>query len=230
MILVRPDSDEAKVAEELLARSEDYLRNRGAKVIYGGGIRPLNAFYLGLYGGSELPGVLETDRLAHELYASHGYREIERTLLFHRELATFEGTVDRQQMQIRRQMLVEVVVDPPPRTWWEASTLGVFDLVHFALVPRSGGAPVATATFRTMELTPVAVRPESVGLIDIWVEESVRRRGLAIFLLTEAFRQFIKEGTRQVEIRAMQHNLAAQGMYRKLGFEQVCQGSVFRKE
>ena len=44
-----------------LTRSEAYLRDRGAKVIYAGGIRPLNAFYLGLYGGSELPGVLAGD-------------------------------------------------------------------------------------------------------------------------------------------------------------------------
>ena len=35
---------------------EAYLRERGAKVIYAGGIRPLNGFYLGLYGGSELAG------------------------------------------------------------------------------------------------------------------------------------------------------------------------------
>ena len=61
LLVVRPDCDEAQVAAGLLEQSEAYLRQRGAKVIYGGGIRPLNGFYLGLYGGSELPGVLESD-------------------------------------------------------------------------------------------------------------------------------------------------------------------------
>ena len=64
LILTRPDCDEVEVAAGLLARSEDYLRRRGAKVLYGGGIKPLDAFYLGLYGGSELPGILATDTLA----------------------------------------------------------------------------------------------------------------------------------------------------------------------
>ena len=230
LLMVRPDCDEAQVAAGLLEQSEAYLRHGGAKVIYGGGIRPLNSFYLGLYGGSELPGVLETDSVAQQAFASHGYREIDRTLLFRRHLSTFEAVVDRRQMQVRRQMLVEVVLDPPSRTWWEACTLGLFDLIRFALVSRTGGSPVATATFRRMDLVPTTIQPESLGLIDVWVEESSRRRGLAIFLLSEAFRQFIREGTRDVEVQAMQHNLAAQALYRKMGFQQFGQGSVFRKE
>lgn len=230
LLLVRPNCDETLVAAGLLEQSEAYLHRRDAKVIYGGGIRPLNGFYLGLYGGSELPGVLESDRVAQQAFLSHGYREIDRTLLFHRNLSTFEAVVDRRQMQVRRQMVVEVVLDPPPRSWWEACTLGMFDLVRFALVPRTGGPPVATATFRRMELVPVSLQPPSLGLIEVWVDESARRRGLAIFLLSEAFRQFIREGSREVEVQAMQHNLAAQALYRKMGFEQFEQGGVFRKE
>ncbi len=230
LLLVRPDCDVAQVAAGLLECSEAYLHRRGAKVLYGGGIRPLNGFYLGLYGGSELPGIPETDTVAQQAFLSHDYREIDRTLLFRRTLNTFEAVVDRRQMQVRRQMVVEVVLDPPSRTWWEACTLGMFDLVRFALVPRTGGKAVATATFRRMELVPTALQPSSLGLIEVWVEESARRRGLAIFLLSEAFRQFIREGTREVEVQAMQHNLAAQALYRKMGFQQFGQGSVFRKE
>src|SRR5580704_539867 len=50
IIVVRPDCDEAEIAAALLKRAEEYLQKRGAKVIYGGGIRPMNGFYLGLYG------------------------------------------------------------------------------------------------------------------------------------------------------------------------------------
>jgi len=230
LLMVRPSCDEAQVAAGLLEHSEAYLRRRGAKVIYGGGIRPLNGFYLGLYGGSELPGVPESDTVAQQAFISHGYREIDRTLLFRRNLSTFEAVIDRRQMQVRRQMVVEVVVDPPARTWWEACTLGMFDVARFALVPRTGGSAVATALFRRMELVPTTAQPPSVGLIEVWVEDSARRRGLAIFLLSEAFRQFVREGTREVEVQSMQHNLAAQALYRKLGFQQLSQGSVFRKE
>ena len=61
VVLVRPDCAEAEVAAGLLDRCEEYLRRRGAKVLYGGGFQPLDPFYLGLYGGSELPGVLDSD-------------------------------------------------------------------------------------------------------------------------------------------------------------------------
>jgi GNAT superfamily N-acetyltransferase len=230
MIIVRPDCDEAHVAAGLLQRAEDYLHERGAKVIYGGGIRPLNGFYLGLYGGSELPGVLENDAVAQKAFLSAGYREIDRTLLFRRDLHNFEALVDRRQMQVRRQMVVEVVADPPARSWWDACTVGAFELIKFALVPRTGGAAAATAMFRRMELVPTALIPCSLGLIDVWVEDSARRRGLATFLLSEAFRQFNREGTHEIEVQAMQHNLAAHTLYRKMGFQQFGQGSVFRKE
>ena len=230
LIMTRPGADEASVAVELLERSEAYLRGRGAQVIYGGGIRPLNAFYLGLYGGSELPGVLESDAVAQKVYLAHGYREIDRTLLFEQDLGAFEAVVDRRQMQIRRQMVAAVVQDPPTRTWWDACTLGLFYLTRFELVPRGASAAAATATFRNMDLTPDVARPENVGLIDVWVEESFRRRGAALFLLGEAFRQFAREGGTTVQVQAMQHNLAALNLYRKLGFRQIGQGSVLRKE
>ena len=41
-------ADRPDVAAGLLERCEEYLYQRGAKVLYGGSIRPLNPFYLGL--------------------------------------------------------------------------------------------------------------------------------------------------------------------------------------
>ncbi len=229
LVLVRPDCPVAGVAAGLLERCEAYLRRRGARVLYGGGIHPLSPFYLGLYGGSELPGVLHCDSVAHELFSSHGYQEIEQTLIFRRRLGGFQAVIDRQQMQIRRRMVVEMTVDPPARTWWEACTVGDFDLTRFELVPRGGGPAVARATFRSMEPSGRCGIGRAAGLIELQVDQSLRRRGLAIFLLSEAFRQFIRQGITLVEAQATQRNVAAVGTYRKLGFQQVGQGSVFRK-
>jgi len=72
LVLVRPDCAESEVAAGLLQQCEAYLWRRGAKVLYGGGIQPLNPFYLGLYGGSELPGVLDSDLVARRRYAAEG--------------------------------------------------------------------------------------------------------------------------------------------------------------
>jgi hypothetical protein len=95
MLAVRPGPDQAQIAGELLRHSEDYLRGRGAKVLYGGAVHPLDPFYLGLYGGSELPGVLDSDPQAQEVFRTHGYREIDRTLVFQRALEGFRAPVDR---------------------------------------------------------------------------------------------------------------------------------------
>ena len=80
------------MAVGLLERSEAYCCGRGPRFSTAAAIRPLNAFYFGLYGGSEMPGVLETDRVAQQAYFARGYEEIDRTLVLQRDLATFEAS------------------------------------------------------------------------------------------------------------------------------------------
>jgi ribosomal protein S18 acetylase RimI-like enzyme len=229
VLLVRPGCAEAEVAAGLLDRCEEYLRRRGAKVLYGGGLQPLDPFYLGLYGGSELPGVLDSDATARQTFASHGYRETQRTTLLRRELDGFESTIDRRQMQVRRQMMVEVTSDAPTRTWWEACTIGPFDLTRFDLVPRLGGSSIATATFRSMEPTVTTAVSRATGLIGLSVDPAYRRRGLAIFLLSEAFRHFLRQGIVHVDAQAKQDDAVALAILHKLGFQEVGQGGVWRK-
>ena len=229
MVLVRPDCEEAEVAGGLLDQCEAYLRGRGAKVLYGGAIEPLNPFYLGLYGGSKQPGVLDSDAVCRDLYQSHGYEEIERTLIFRRDLVAFHPPIDRRQMQYRRQMVVGVKVDPPARSWWEACTTGDFDLTRFEVAPRGGGAPLASATVRGMDLTAASGHARGAGLLDVHVAPSRRRQGLATFLLGESFRQLSQQGFGVVEAHATCRNLPGLALLRKLGLGQVRQGIVFRK-
>lgn len=230
VVLVRPGCAEPEVAGGLLDRCEEYLRRRGAKTLYGGGLQPLCPFYVGLYGGSELPGVLDSDTVARCLFAARGYQEAQRTTILRRELGGFESLVDRRQMQVRRQMIVEVTADAPTRTWWEACTVGEFDLTRFDMVPRTGGSPVATAVFRSMESSGTTSVGRAAGLIGLSVDEPYRRRGLAVFLLSEAFRQFLRQGIMHVEVQARQTNAAVLEMFLKLGFQQVEQGGVWRKD
>ena len=107
MVVVRPDCAQSQIARGLLEQCESYLRGRGARVLHGGGVQPRSPFYLGLYGGSELPGVLESDGVALELYRSHGYRQVDRTQLFRHRLGDFRPPVDRDQIQFRRRLIVE---------------------------------------------------------------------------------------------------------------------------
>jgi ribosomal protein S18 acetylase RimI-like enzyme len=229
VMVTKPGDAEADVAAGLLEQCEGYLRRRGAKTFFGGGLLPLAPFYVGLYGGSELPGVLDSDLIARRALAARGYEEIERAVLLGRDLAGFEARVDRQQMQIRRQMVVEVTVDAPTQTWWEACTLGEFDLTRFDLVPRAGGPAVASVLFRSMEPSGTVAVGRTVGLIELSVHSAYRRRGLAIFLMSEALRQFNRQGITRVETQAAETNTAALDVFRKLGFQETGRGGRWRK-
>ncbi len=230
LLLVVSHPEEAAIRAGLLAQSEGYLRRRGAKVLYGGGIRPLDPFYCGLYGGSELPGILDSEPDTQAVFRDHGYREIDRTVVFHRELMGFRPLVDRQQMQIRRNTDVEVLTDPPPRSWWAACAMSAFERTVFNLQMRGEAAPVACATFWNMEHFASARGVRTSGLIDVEVNSEHRRKGFATYLIGEAMRQLAEQSVALVEVQTMQGNSAAVRMYRKLGYQQVDSGAVFRKE
>ncbi len=230
MLMVHPDETGSPLGGELLAQSEVYLRERGAKVLYAGGIQPLNPFYLGLYGGSEAPGVLDSDAARQQLYREHGYQEIDRVRVLQCELGRFRPPVDRAQMRLRRSMQMLLIPDPPTESWWEASTWAVLQRVRFELVPRTGGAAVASATFWDIEPLATSWGLRAAGLVELEVEPSERRQGLATFLLAEALRQLHAQGIALVEAQVMQSNAAAQGLYNKLGFTEIDQGAVLRKQ
>lgn len=231
IIVTRPGcNDESEVAAGLLQECEKYLRSKGAQVLYGGGIQPLNPFYLGLYGGSELPGVLDSDTLAQNVFLSHSYKEIDRTVITQIDLTTFEAVIDRAQMQIRRQSVVEETIDYPTRSWWEACTLGPFDLTRFEMVLRNSSTPVATALFRSMEPVGTSNPGRRAGLIEFYVDPAYRRRGYAVFLLCDVFRQFQRQGITTVEAQTMESNTPAIQLYQKLGFKTIGNGRVYRKE
>ena len=69
VVLTRPDCPAEEAAAGLLDRCEEHLRGRDATVLYGGGSAIMDPFYRGLYGGSDLPGVLDSDAVARQALA-----------------------------------------------------------------------------------------------------------------------------------------------------------------
>jgi ribosomal protein S18 acetylase RimI-like enzyme len=229
-LMTRADQKDPALANELLARAETYLRERGAKVLYAGGIRPLNAFYLGLYGGSELPGILTTDCVFNETCVRSGYRDIDRIVIMQLELAGFRPPVTRTLRQLRREMICEEIQNPPARTWWEACTVGAFERVRLMLSAARGSEPPAEVCFWEVEPLSTCWGMPTAGIFDLTVARERRRQGLATYLLSEAFERLRTRGIRLVEAQTMQHNQPALALYEKLGFKKVDEGAVYRKE
>jgi len=230
LVVVRPDCDEAPVAAGLLAECEQYLKATGAKVLYGGAVGTLSPFYYGLYGGSDLPGILATDRVAREAFESSGYTAIDRTLLLEGDLRHFDPPMGRQRLQIRRQVLVHTVEDPPWRNWWEACTQGGFERTRFELRPQRGTGCLGYAVVRNMDPTTSLGGSQSAGLVELEIDREHWKQGYATFLLTDVFYYLMRMGVDRVEVQTMKHNTAAVRLYEKLGFKQVNEGIVYRKD
>jgi len=228
-LMMRADRRNDALADELLRRAEDYLRRRGAKVLYGGGIRPLNAFYLGLYGGSELPGVLVGDHVLGATCLRNGYREIDRVQILQLELAQFRPPVSRSLRQLRRELSSSEIYCPPSRTRWEAYTIGDFERLRFSLAA-AGGKSLADVDFWDIEPLSTRWNAATAGMFDLRVNTDRRRQGLATFLLVDAFERLRSRGIVLVEAQTMQNNAPALALYAKLGFTKIDEGVVYRKD
>jgi GNAT superfamily N-acetyltransferase len=229
LVMLRAGADEA-LAGELLTRVEAYLTDRGAKTLYGGGRYPLSPFYLGLYGGSEMSGVLDSDPQSKSIFESSGYRAAKRSLVLNRDLAGFRPLVDRQQIQIRRTTRLETTVDPPAKTWWDAVMFEPFERIKWALVEREGGPPLASVYFWNLETMVGTWGVRAVGVVDLEVTSERRRRGLATNLLGEAFRQLQGQGITLAEAHVPEENSGGLAIFRALGFNEVDASTLYCKD
>ncbi|MCR4413021.1 MAG: GNAT family N-acetyltransferase [Thermoguttaceae bacterium] len=229
MLQACPGDSEHEIARALVVEAEAYLRTRGAKVVYGGCVQPHNPFYMGLYGGADLPGVLDTDTVFQEALRANGYQPVRQIAVLRRALHDFQPPADRQQVQYRRRMLVQVIVDPPARNRWEALTTGDFDLTRFELVPRGSGQTAAYLVVRDMAIGNHAAG-RTVGVVELEVDPAERRKGLATCLLSETFRMLAGQGFDTVEMNIPADDAIGMRLAEKLGFCETCRGTLFRKE
>lgn len=230
LLMLEGGVNETALADELLSRSEAYLRGRGATVLYGGGIRPLNGFYLGLYGGSELPGVLDTDLVLGDACRRNGYREIDRVVIMRRNLSDFRPSTSREQRQLKRTVASGESYCPPSTSWWETSTTGAFEQLDFYVQAVDSNQLLGRVSFWDVEPLSTSWGVATAGMYDLEVIADSRRKGLATFMLAEAFNRLKNRGIVMVEAQTMQGNAPALAMYKKLGFETVGHGDVFRKD
>src|SRR5205823_14788103 len=86
IVAVRPSHRRQKIGSRLLKLAEEYLRGHGAKQIVAGGMRPLNPYYFGLYGGADSPGFLTSDPGAGPFLEHHGYQGWSTCLVLDRRL------------------------------------------------------------------------------------------------------------------------------------------------
>lgn len=228
LVVVAPHEERAAIGAGLLARTEDYLRRSGARTILGGGSPDVGGFYLGLYGGSDLPGILASSPGMQDMFWSAGYVEAERISVLRRSLAGFRPPVNRLQLAIRRSTSLRVIDEPARRTWWEAATTTGVALRRYELWSESQ-VLLGSASFWDMQPLSLAWGVPAWGLLRVDIEGARRREGLANYMVAEALHDLSQEGVALAETHVAGANEAALRLFGKLGFELHDSGVVFRR-
>ncbi|MDP6444276.1 MAG: GNAT family N-acetyltransferase, partial [Pirellulaceae bacterium] len=165
-----------------------------------------------------------------DLFAPHGYSPCGVRRVMQLSLAGFRPPISRDLMQIRRKYVLEARLDPQPKTWWEACTDGYENRTRFSLAPRSPHSPCGQATFWDMEPLASSWGVHAAGLIEIEVDDALRRTGVASFLLGESLRQLQSQGVTLVEAQVDDEQTAAFALLVKLGFKQIDEGRILKKK
>lgn len=227
-VVVSVDRRREGIGRELVHRAEAYLRERGAKEIFAGESGTRNPFYLGLYGGAEAAGFLESDAGAAPFFTALGYVPVERHLILRRDITAKKDPFDPRALAIKRTMKFGVMDRPPNATWWWMTRHGRFESLTFALVPNSGAPSPAFVTCWGMELHSANRGQRTVGLTDVHVTDKELRKGYAKVLLTEVIRRLREDMVTQLEATIRDDNLPAIALFKGLSFEQQDKGVVYR--
>lgn len=229
LLLVAPHEARSQIAQELLSASEDYLRRFGARQVYAGSQFPLNPFYLGLYGSSDLAGVLASDHAFVELLEASGYKPLVRRRLFSRSLVNFRAPIDRKQMQVRRRFNVATPLDRLPDNWWEACVWAHHEWTRFDLVLPAGGEPIISALFWDVDPLARSWGMQTVGLVRVEDTPEAREEGLTTFLLAEVLRQYQTAGYAHFEAQSTADDASLQEIFKQLGLAAYDEGALWVK-
>jgi len=221
MLMVAQTQRCGEIAQQLLLRSEGYLRRGGASQLLGGGNACVAPFYLGLYGGATLPGVLATDAAQMETFGEAGYMETRRTKILQRSLAAFRPVVDRQQMLLKRRMVVDAQDEPLANNWWEACTRGLTDQFAYVARTRADSQHQGSVVFWDLEPLASCWGTHTRGLADLQVTAGEDQEAMTLYLLGETLRLLANNGVTLAEAHVNSQDEAMLQVVQRLGFQEV---------
>lgn len=221
---VVPGERQQEVSDGLMKSAIDYLKASGAKQIFFGSKFPCSPFYLGLYGGSRVPGVAESDDQAVSACEKFGFSTTSDIVVFRRSLVGFRTVVDRRQMKVRRAYQIRADADPSLQSWSEACTMGKNQRMRFSLIDRRNDSVRGSVSYWDMEPIANSWGVTAMGMYNLNVDDEARREGLATFLVGESVRHLASQSIGMIEAQTTSTNDPTCGLLDKLGFERFAVG------
>lgn len=229
MVIVHPSYRRQGIGRELVRRLESYLAAAGATEFYAGEASSRDPFYVGLYGGVQPAGFLDSDENAAPFLTRIGYRPLSRHGIFQRNIAESGPPVNFRLMALRRKTQLAVIEGPMKRTWWWNSRFGRLDWIRFALIPKGATNPLASLTVVGLDFYVPKWHQRSVGLIDIQIHANDGQAGYGEILIAEVSKRLRQELVTLVEIHSPEDDSDRLQLIDAAGFSQVDAGTVFHK-
>ena len=225
-VLEGPETSE--IAAGLIQKACEYLTANGAATVHVGSCFPYAPFYMGLYGGSEVPGALEHDTNFVNACLSNQFVQQDRIIIWQRSLKTFRSIGGRDQMAIRRKYRINTVTDLTPQTWWTNCTLGISQRERLSIFNKVDQAVCGDVSLWDMK-PMYGEATQARGIYGLNVSEELRRSGIATFLLGEALKQAKQNGIELVEAQTRESEAGVGGVFQKLGFEPKYRGLLLTR-
>lgn len=228
-VLVRPDHRRRGVGRELVRRCEEYLTGRGADRLSFGSQWPRNPFLLGLYGGSNSPGVLESSPEAAGFLTAVGYKPAETVVVYQRRLDQPLTVADPRFAMLRKRYDVQLLKAAVVGSYWQECQWATLEPAEFRAVDKLTGLPAARAVAFELEGFSWRWGFPSAGICDVQVRPDLRKQGVAKMLVAHILR-FLQDqffGIGELQVRA--DDAAGVGLCKAVGFDAIDLGHVYRK-
>ncbi|NNJ26767.1 hypothetical protein LzC2_28580 [Planctomycetes bacterium LzC2] len=229
-VLVHPDVRGRGTGRRLMEAAIKSLQTRGATRIVAGGGPGESPFLVGLYGGCEPAGFLDSDPAAQPLMEACGFQPRDRTAILHRatdvrDRAGFQVLAARRHAALR--------TAPPAQTdrWW-GTRYGRLDTLRFELAPRNAAASdpaTAGVTLVGLDLYGPSWNRRAVGLRDLTPGPGGGPHHLHALIL-ETTRRLREEAVDLLEIHADAEDESTLAMLSRIGFAPVDHGTRFVRD
>lgn len=224
---VRPAFRRQGVGSELLKRAEQYLREKGAEILQGGGHWPNNPFYMGVYGGCESPGFLASDTGAEPFFLKHGYRIDQKIRVLQHTLDQPMKMFDPRFVPLRQKFDLQFGSPRRLLSSWHEAVFGYVDPLQFVLNDRQSGHWAARTLVWEMEAFSIAWRRPTVGIFDFEVNPPYRRQSVGRYFLSLIMKYIQDQFFTLVELQLEETNQFGLDFLRSLEFQHVDTGQVF---
>ncbi len=228
-VLVKPAWRKQGVGRELTRLAEKYLLAGGATSITFGAQRPNNPYLFGLYGGSNSPGILDSDADAKPFLANLGFQPADRVDVYQRPLDQPINLADPRLVLFRKRYDVQLLKTAVVGSWFQECVWSTLDPAEFRAVDKLTGMPAARATAWELEGFGWKWNYPSAGIIDVQVRPDLRSQGLAKMLVTHILRALQDQFFGIGELMVSADDPSAVGLCKSVGFEHVDSGYAYRK-